>query len=429
MGVVKLCRAHSGPSAGHYVAVKRLHSHLEKQKDVTDAFLDEVWLTAALQHPNVVEPIDWGHDADGSFLVMQFVPGDSLRALLRACELQQFPVPIDVVVEIIARAAAGLHAAHEVGNEGGESLHVVHRDVSPANILLGFDGSVKLIDFGVAKRGDRIVTTQTGTIKGKVGYMSPEQVRGKKLDRRSDIFSLGVVAWEALTLCRLYSAPSEFDAVRMICEEEPVAPSEIRGDVPTALDAVVLRCLAKDRALRFATCADLEAALAPFRPDPARGDAIIADLAVRMMIDRLHWIESLIGAPTTAQTSGPVSAEIGTRGDTVISEQSLPDATEIAIESPAVVARGDLRGPTWSSGAPPTAADADTAFVDVGSGEGPSKSSRARVDETLASSARIEPRRRAILRAWRRDRRLIPLAVLVGVGVLALLLGLWLGRV
>lgn len=299
MGTIVLARALSGPQRGGFVAIKRLFPHLESQPQVIASFLDEVWLVSKLNHPNVVEPLDWGRDAHGSFFVMRFVMGDSLRALLNARETMQSPLPIAVVVDVISRAAAGLHAAHSLKGDDGEPLELVHRDVSPSNIMIGYDGSVKLIDFGVARARNAVGHgSEAGLVKGKYAYMSPEQIRGEKLlDRRSDVFALGVVAWEALTLCRLYTAPREYDILRMVCEEEPVAPGELRAGVPPELDRIVLRCLAKHRDDRYADCQAMIDALASLCPAHEVAQRTLADVARGAMSERLAWIEQMTGQP------------------------------------------------------------------------------------------------------------------------------------
>jgi serine/threonine-protein kinase len=292
MGAVVLARALSGPSAGEHVAMKRLLPHLAKEPEVLKAFLDEVYVISAMHHPHIVESLDWGEDREGRFLVMQFVPGDSLRALVHAREATQRPLPVDFVAEVVACAALGLHAAHTVEAEG-RKLGIVHQDVSPANILVGYDGSVKVIDFGVARILSRDEDSNAQTIRGKFGYMSPEQIRGMPLDHRSDLFALGVVLWEALTLCRLYQAKDEFEVARMVINEEPVAPSELRQGISPELDRIVLKCLAKNLDRRYVDGRELARELEPFRPPLAQRSEVVALLARESMPERFAWIESV----------------------------------------------------------------------------------------------------------------------------------------
>ena len=256
MGSVELSRALSGSHAGEIVAVKRLHPHLEREKHFADMFFDEAWITAGLHHPNVVEIFDWGTDSVGRYLALEFVPGDSLLALIREAKKLERPIPLDLALFIIGKTAEGLHAAHELRNEQGQLRHLVHRDVTPSNVLVGLNGEVKLIDFGVAKARDKLSHTSTGTIKGKFGYMSPEQARGFPIDRRSDVFSLGVVLWETLALKRLYRSESELEILRMIVDDPPVPISTVRSDVPHEIENLLQGALAKNRDDRLGSCGE-----------------------------------------------------------------------------------------------------------------------------------------------------------------------------
>lgn len=345
MGAVVLARALSGPSAGSHVAMKRLLPHLAQEPEVLKAFLDEVYVISAMHHPHIVESLDWGKDHDGRFLVMQFVPGDSLRALVHAREHEQAHLPIDVIAEIVACAALGLHAAHTVQADGN-LLGIVHQDVSPANILVGYDGSVKVIDFGVARIMSRKEDQDSQSIRGKFGYMSPEQLRGQPLDHRSDLFALGVVLWEALTLCRLYSAKDEFEVARMVVSEEPVPPSTIRAEIPPELDQIVLRCLAKDRNVRFNDARELARALAPLRPMRDRAPQIVAEITRTSMPQRLEWIENVTGRPVGVVVRGPIG------DDEMLDAPALQNAPS----HPAGAYNGTLDGPT---GANPAQHDVD----------------------------------------------------------------------
>jgi serine/threonine protein kinase len=298
MGAVVLARALSGPSAGEHVAMKRLLPHLAQDPDVLKAFLDEVYVISAMHHPHIVESIDWGLDENGRFLVMQFVPGDSLRALVHAREARKRPLPIALVAEVIACAALGLNAAHTLEEEG-RPLGIVHQDISPANILVGYDGGVKVIDFGVARILSREDDAASQTIRGKFGYMSPEQIRGMPLDHRSDLFSLGVVLWESLTLSRLYPSKDEFEIARLVVSEEPQPPSALRTDVPPELDRIVLRCLSKRCEDRYRDGRALAHDLEPFRPPRAQRADLVAYITRESMPERLAWIESVLSRKVT----------------------------------------------------------------------------------------------------------------------------------
>jgi hypothetical protein len=436
MGSVVLARATTGPSSGRFVAIKRLFPHLEKDPHLVDAFLDEVWLISSLHHPNVVEPLDWGRDDNGSYLAMQFVPGDSLRALVRARELAEAPLPLAVAVEIVAAAAEGLHAAHELKNDRGDPLNLVHRDVSPANVLIGYDGSVKLIDFGVAKAAGKMVHTQSGLIKGKFGYMAPEHLRGLPLDRRADVFSLGVVLWEALTLCRLYSAASEFDLLRMVCDEEPVPPSELRADVPPELDRVVLRCLAKAPAERYPTCDELVRDLRPFRLPAARARHAVAAVARESMPERLRWIEEVTGQPVqVAETPLAVASDATVRTeplslDAALQRRATPPPPAAATPPPATTASPPVTAATPPAPTAPRLDEFDrtvrTPAVIVQTDTGIAAFA-APPPPVVPLAPVAHPPAAAPVASTDRLRSLILLGVLVTIAVLSGLTGVWLG--
>ncbi len=261
MGSVELAVAASGRSLGRMVAVKRLHPHLEEDERFLHMFFDELAITASLHHPHIVEIVDWGKDDLGHFLVLEYVPGDSLFALARDAQKRRVPFPVGLALYVVARTAEGLHAAHELRDERGESRHLVHRDVSHSNVLVGIHGQVTLIDFGVAKARDNLTHTAVGTVKGKLGYLSPEQYRAESVDRRSDLFSLGVVLWELLSGQRLFHGATEWEGMRRTLEHEPTALHTERPEVPAAVDRVLARALAKSRDDRMATCQEFADAL------------------------------------------------------------------------------------------------------------------------------------------------------------------------
>jgi serine/threonine-protein kinase len=319
MGSVDLARALSGPRAGEIVAVKRLHPHLEREKHFADMFFDEAFITAGLHHPNVVEIFDWGQDSQGRYLALEFVAGDSLLTLIRESKKANVPIPIDLALYIVGKTAEGLHAAHELRNEKGELRHLVHRDVTPSNILISLRGDVKLIDFGVAKARDRLSHTSTGTIKGKFGYMSPEQARGFPIDRRSDVFSLGIVLWEVLALKRLYRSESELEILRMIVEDPPPSICEARPEVPRSLENLVTAALAKNRDDRLGSCAEFADFIWAVYDEQGytAGSAELAAFFRRVMPERCQALEQLLagGAETieptiTCPASGSVSGAI-----------------------------------------------------------------------------------------------------------------------
>jgi serine/threonine-protein kinase len=252
MGEVELALRSDGTFRRLY-AIKRLHEPLQADEEFRAMFMDEARVAGLIRHPNVVSVLDVGEDDRGPFLVMEYVEGVSVHTLLKRLNAREEVLPIQVVVRIVADTARGLHAAHQLTTPEGTPLNLVHRDVSPQNVMIDYDGTVRVMDFGVAKAFGRLTRTDSGLLKGKIGYMSPEQLRFRDIDRRSDLFSLGVVLHELLTGQRLYGSKHPTPAPRRILEESPSDPGEARSDIPPELVALVFELLAKDPELRPAT--------------------------------------------------------------------------------------------------------------------------------------------------------------------------------
>ena len=248
------------------VAVKRLHRHLAADPAFGTMFLDEARLAARIRHPNVVATIDVEQVEDEIFVVMDYVHGEPLARLIRFVAGAVEKIPFGVISAIMTNVLQGLHAAHEARDNKGAPLELVHRDVSPQNILVGTDGVARVIDFGVAKARGRVQTTRDGRVKGKLAYMSPEQLRGERIDRRTDIYAAGVILWELLTLVRLFGNDSDATTIENALQRKIEPPSAFAADVPPALDAVVMRALARDPADRFDTAKQMAAALEEAMP-------------------------------------------------------------------------------------------------------------------------------------------------------------------
>jgi serine/threonine-protein kinase len=259
-GMAEVFRARLVGLAGFekIVALKRILPELDAEPSFVAMFLDEVRLTAQLNHPNIVETLDVGRDERSFFYVMEYVPGRNLAQLQRTCMEHGERMPLGAAISIVAGAASGLHHAHEHRDGDGRPLGIVHRDVSPSNILVRHDGFVKVADFGIAKAASQHSLTRVGTIKGKLSYMSPEQRQRLPVDRRSDIFSLGIVLYEITTGRRLFRAR---DAVATLLGGTIPPPSLVVSDYPSALEAIVMRALEVDPARRFATAEELRLAL------------------------------------------------------------------------------------------------------------------------------------------------------------------------
>ena len=261
MAEIFLARGASTTGVERYVVLKRILRSRAHDQAFVRMFLDEARLAAQLQHPNIAQVYDIGKLGDSYFFTMEYVHGETVRALLQRSHALRTPIPIGSVLVVIAGAAAGLHHAHERIGLDGRPLGIVHRDVSPSNLIVSYEGSVKLVDFGVAKAAHRSQETRSGTVKGKISYLSPEQCRGAPIDKRSDLFSLGIVLWEMLTTERLYKRDSDFNAMAAIVSEEVPPPSTRRPDIPPELDALSLKLLAKNPDDRFQSADEVHEAI------------------------------------------------------------------------------------------------------------------------------------------------------------------------
>ena len=261
MGEVWLARQRGLHGFEKLLVIKTLLPHLCEDEELIAMFKDEARVTARLVHPNICQVFEFDQVGGVYYMAMEYVRGEDLRRLWKACEQNARPLPVPLICRIVAEAASGLDFAHGLRDEGGRPYGIVHRDVSPQNILVTFEGGVKVIDFGIAKAAGRAQHTRTGALKGKYGYMSPEQGSGAEVDRRSDIFALGIVLHELLTGRRLFKADSDVATLARVqaCEVPP--PSRLNPRIAPALDGIVLKALSRSPDDRFATAQELRLAL------------------------------------------------------------------------------------------------------------------------------------------------------------------------
>jgi serine/threonine protein kinase len=308
------------------VAIKRLHPQFASDPEFVSMFLDEARLAARIRHPHVVPTLDVVATNGELFLVMDYVPGESLARLVRASRERAERIPVNVTIAIMSGVLQGLHAAHEAHNEHGEPLGIVHRDVSPQNVLVGSDGQARVLDFGVAKATGRVQTTREGQLKGKLSYMAPEQLRSETLTRKTDIYAASVVLWEALTCERLFAGDNEGAVVTKVLQSPVTAPSMRLVDLTRTLDssvmrgferldAAVLRGLDRDPARRFDSAREMALALEKcFTPataaevsDWVEGIARPVLMARRGQIAEIESGSSSM--PRTSQIEGALRAE------------------------------------------------------------------------------------------------------------------------
>ncbi|HEX8954043.1 MAG TPA: serine/threonine-protein kinase, partial [Polyangia bacterium] len=244
------------------VVIKRILPHLASRHDFIQMFLDEARIATTLDHANIVQTHEVGVHGKSYFMVMEYLAGEDVRSIVRRIAGSATArVPLEHALTIAVGVAAGLHYAHEKRDRDGKPLDIVHRDVTPQNVIVTYDGAVKLLDFGIAKASNRINETRSGSFKGKVPYMSPEQCRGEPLDRRSDLFSLGILLHE-LTLCRrLFRGETDFQILKQIAEGPIVRPRAVDAAYDARLEAIVMKALERDPARRFQTARQLQQAL------------------------------------------------------------------------------------------------------------------------------------------------------------------------
>jgi serine/threonine protein kinase len=278
-----------------HVVLKRVLAERARDEDFAAMFLDEAKLSAQLQHPNIAQVYDVGQLGGTYFYTMEYVHGEDLRHVLHKMAQRKQQLPINLALFIASGALAALHHAHERTARDGTPLHIVHRDVSPSNVMIGYEGAVKLLDFGVAKAEQRSTESRSGSIKGKVSYLSPEQIKGLRVDRRSDVFALGIVLHEMLTCKRLYKRDADFVTLMAITNDEVPPPSTLRKDVSPELDRIVMRALEKDRDKRYASAAEMleeVEALATAERQPLSASALARFMREHVGVKPEPWVDA-----------------------------------------------------------------------------------------------------------------------------------------
>jgi eukaryotic-like serine/threonine-protein kinase len=275
-GMAEIYRAKTFDATGqpHLVAVKRVLAHLAEDDDFIQMLVDEAKIASVLRHGNIARVYEFARAHGEYFIAMEHVDGKDMRTVLERCRTKKKPIPPEHAAYICGEVGSALHAAHSAVDSRNRPLRIIHRDVSPSNIICSYAGEVKLCDFGIAKATLSRVTTKTGVIKGKVKYMSPEQALGRKLDHRSDVFSLGSCLYEMLTRIPPFTATNEMDLLIKVRDAKYRPVSELTPGIPPELEAIADRCLTRSRANRYQTAAeaetDLRAFLRKFMPNYSR---------------------------------------------------------------------------------------------------------------------------------------------------------------
>ncbi len=352
MAAVYLARQTGAVGFGKTVAIKRLHPHLARDQYFVTMFLDEARLAARITHPNVVPILDVVSTDDELFLVLEYVRGETLAGLLRALRKQKAKMPVAVAASIITGLLAGLHAAHEAHDELGKALNIVHRDVSPQNLIVGADGTSRVLDFGVAKAATRLQTTREGQLKGKIPYMAPEQLSGE-VTARTDVYAAALVLWEALTCQRLFKGETEAQVLHLVMTMDAPKPSSLNPEVPAALDAVVLKGLARDPANRYTTAREM-------------AQAIEAAVPIASPMKVAEWIEGLIGPTLAARDAIRAEIESGI--------SSVAPAASFSTSTPALPAFPQVAGGTTSSSMSNPGVAESTASLVIGGAPPPPRS-------------------------------------------------------
>jgi serine/threonine-protein kinase len=293
MATVFLARLSGVGGFQRFVAIKRLHPHLAREPEFIEMFLEEARIAARIHHPNVVPILEIGESDQGYYIVMEYVEGDTLGRLLARSAQTGVRLPTKVGLRVVIDMLAGLDAAHELKDDDGNPFGIVHRDISPQNVLVGVDGSARLSDFGVARATSKLSTTRTGQLKGKLAYMAPEQAKGHKdIDRRADLFAAGIVLWEVLACRRLFKGDGEADTLNRVLHE-PIPPVRAANPtIPAALEAVVAKALERDRTKRYETSAE-------FADSLERASRVVGALGTHK--DVAQYLETVLGTEISQQ--------------------------------------------------------------------------------------------------------------------------------
>ena len=394
MATVHIARQVGAAGFARIVAIKRLHERYSRDPEFVAMFLDEARLVARIRHPNVVQTIDVVAEDGELFLVMEYVHGESLLRMTQMANRKNAVLPVPVVAAIVANALHGLHEAHEARGETGEPLGIVHRDVSPHNILIGTDGGARVLDFGVAKASQRIQTTHEGQLKGKLSYMAPEQITNLPVDRRTDVYAASVVLWEALTGTKLFQGGNEGAVLNQILLGPTRSPTRLNPSIPPALDVVVLRGLAHEPGNRFASARDMALAIERATPlaTPTEIGALLTLICDQSISERARLI-SMVEMKSSSSNLREAVDSLRSLASARVANDAGASANPGPIQTMSPPPRGTPSGhPLGAHGAsfaPPSAAAASMSDLNPGSGNGSAAGGLARDRASTHGSARV----------------------------------------
>jgi serine/threonine-protein kinase len=378
MAVVHLGRLIGPVGFARTVAIKQLLPQFASDPDFVAMFLDEARVASRVRHPNVVATFDVVVEGAEIFLVMDYVHGETLSRLLRLSAARRMHVPPAMAVNVALAVLAGLHAAHEATTERGEPLHLVHRDMSPQNVMVGVDGCARVLDFGVAKAVGGAHHTREGELKGKIGYMAPEQIRGGAIDRRVDIYATSAMLWEALTLRKLIRGETDAERMYQVLQGTPEPPSRHAPGVSRELDAVILRGLSELPEQRFATAAEMAIALEKAAPILSTREigAWVSELAGASLAERASRVEEIerssvstlaAAAPGAVVNEPAAAAPTLERSNAIASPSPSRDAGAWSSRARWAIGGASLLGlgalAAWRIGGRPASATTDAAIT------------------------------------------------------------------
>ena len=329
MAEILLARVRDPAKPERLVVLKRMHRQLAVDREYVKMFVDEARLAITLRHPNVVEVYDSGEDDGQCYIAMEYLHGQDLRRVLSQMAKKRVPMRLANALSIARAVCRGLDYTHERTDANGELLGIVHRDVSPHNVLVTYGGRVKLVDFGIAKTTIQQARTRTGILKGKVAYMSPEQALGESLDRRSDVFCIGILLWEMTTGHWLYRRKSELETLKAVVEHDAPPPSQVIAGYPKELEQIVMKTLARKREDRWQTAGELGEALSAFAKQ-RRLDLRPASLATLMSATFSEEVEGWHAARAAGLSLGDHLADAEHRENVpILNERYSPNPAAI----------------------------------------------------------------------------------------------------